>query len=385
MKVLILGNMANDGYAVAKEMRAMHFDVDLAVNVSDFGMALPEWEEGSASHAVNPYSMQQMELAWKAPDWIRYFDMLNKVPRKTRLLAKIRSRLDLFKMMRKYDVIETHVPYAMYAQFSGIPYVAYDAGWIRYFPQGKGWRDALARSGYGCAKSVMITNPDTLEITDRLEYTKKVDFVPFAINPEKYRPMQAEELRNIHLRKGEDLLLFSPSRQIWKEKGNDRMLYAFARFVKEYPNARFVMVGWSIDFEASKSLVKKLHIDHKIDWIAPVPKEKLIEYYNAADIVLDQFILGSWGTSTPEAMCCGKPVVMYYNRDYIMRAFGEHPPICNAYSEGDIEASLLYLAKNKDVRIAIGQQSRAWIIKTHHPRSVAERHMRILETAKATK
>ena len=37
-------------------------------------------------------------------------------------------------MMREYDIIEAHVPYCIYSQFSGIPYVTYDAGWIRYLP-----------------------------------------------------------------------------------------------------------------------------------------------------------------------------------------------------------------------------------------------------------
>ncbi len=36
MRILILGNMANDGYAAAKGMRKKNVDVNLAVNISDF-------------------------------------------------------------------------------------------------------------------------------------------------------------------------------------------------------------------------------------------------------------------------------------------------------------------------------------------------------------
>ena len=84
MRILILGNMANDGYSVAKELRNMDVDVDLGINESDFGMALPEWEDGNISSHVDPFniSKKDVEGAWKSPGWIRYFDFLNKVPRK---------------------------------------------------------------------------------------------------------------------------------------------------------------------------------------------------------------------------------------------------------------------------------------------------------------
>jgi len=107
----------------------------------------------------------------------------------------------------------------------------------------------------------------------------------------------------------------------------------------------------------------------------------LIQYYNIADIVLDQFVLGSWGTSTPEAMSCGKPVLMFYKKEYILRAFGEEPPILNSFSEEDIFSNLMKLAKDMDFRKEIGRKSRDWIIKTHSPKVVAKKHLEILQSS----
>lgn len=382
MRILILGNMANDGYAVAKELRRMDEDVDLAVNTSDFGMALPEWEDADIG-GVDPYSVDgnTVKKAWTPPPWIRYFDFLNKAPRKKHLIAKIEARMNLIKMMREYDIVETHVPFAIYSQFSGVPYVAYDAGWIRYFPYSNGVRDKLARRGYGKAGGVIITNPDTFEISDSLPYLDKrrVFFSPFAIDPEKYKPLGMGDLRAKYA-KADEVLLFSPARQIWAEKGNDKMLRAYAKFVKEVPNSKFIMVAWSVDEEKSKALASSLGIADKIHWIKPVPKNQLIQYYNAADIVLDQFVLGSWGTSTPEAMSCGRPVLMVYKKDYILRAFGEEPPILNSFTEDEICSNLVRLAKDFEFRSKIGRKSREWIIKTHSSRVVALRHLDILQT-----
>ncbi len=141
------------------------------------------------------------------------------------------------------------------------------------------------------------------------------------------------------------------------------------------------MVDWSLDEGKSKKLVDDLRISDNIIWIKPVPKNQLIQYYNIADIVLDQFVLGSWGTSTPEAMSCGKPVLMFYKKEYILRAFGEEPPILNSFSEEDIFSNLMKLAKDVDFRKEVGRKSRDWIIKTHSPNVVAKKHLEILQSS----
>jgi glycosyltransferase involved in cell wall biosynthesis len=228
----------------------------------------------------------------------------------------------------------------------------------------------------------MITNPDTFEISDSLNYIdqKNVYFSPFAIDPEKYRPMDVRDLRAKYA-KDDELLIFCPARQIWSEKGNDKMIRAYAKFAKVVPKSKFIMVAWSIDEQNSKALVSSLGIADKVEWIKPVPKNYLIQFYNASDIVLDQFVLGSWGTSTPEAMCCGRPVLMFYKKDYILRSFGEEPPILNSFTEDDIYSNLVALANDPDLRTRIGKESREWVIKTHSSRTVALRHLEILTNA----
>lgn len=382
MRILILGNMANDGYAVAKELRKIDVDVDLGINSSDFGMALPEWEEGNITGKVDPYSLKRDDVknSWNPPAWIRYFDFLNSLPLKNHVLAKVKARFDVLKMMREYDVVETHVPWAIYSQFSGVPYVVYDAGWIRYFPYGKNIRDKLARRGYAKAKKIIMTNPDTFEISDNLPYMKKdrIHFIPFAIDPNKYKPLDMTELRSKYAKEN-DILLFCPARQIWREKGNDKMIKAFARFTKVHENSKFVMVDWSEDAEKSKDLVKSAGISDKVVWIKPVPKNQLIQYYNASDIVLDQFVVGSWGTSTPEAMACGKPVLMFYKKNFILRAFNEEPPIINSYTEEEIFSNLVKLGKDTELRKDLGEKSRQWVMKTHSPELVATKHLEVLK------
>jgi glycosyltransferase involved in cell wall biosynthesis len=386
MRILIVGNMANDGYSVAKALWKMNKDVDLAVNSSDFGMSLPEWEDGNFTlDTVDPYKVNRNDIkeTLSSSRRIRYFDFLNKSPRKKSIIPKIKSRISLYKMMREYDVLEAHAPYTLYAQYVGIPFVAYDAGWIRYIPYEDTFKAGLARRSYRIAKRIIVTNPDTFEIFETQEYleNEKNYFCPFAIDPEKYRPLNADELRSKYIAdhdSDEEILFFSPSRQMWKEKGNDMILRAYTRFCRVFRKSKFIMVEWGADSENSKMLAKTLGISDRIIWIKPVPKNQLILYYNASDIILDQFILGSWGTSTPEAMSCSKPVLMFYKKHYIMRTFGEDPPILNSVTEEDIYSNLLKLARDADYRRYVGKCSREWVIKTHSPDIVASKHLEVL-------
>lgn len=390
MRILILGNMANDGYSVAKELRKMNVDVDLAVNTSDFGMALPEWEDAEIESNVDPFLVNRNEIksAWVPPAWIRYFDFHNKVPRKKHMMAKIKSRINLIRMMREYDIIETHVPFSLYSQFSGMPYVAYDAGWIRYFPYGNTIRDKLARRGYRKAKGIIMTNSDALRISDSLPYlkNKKISFVPFAIDPEKYKPLDAREIR-ARCAKEDEFLLFSPARQYWAEKGNDKLIRAFAKFVKVFPKSKLLLVSWSIDKDKSKELVSSLRISDKIVWIDPLPKNQLIRYFNAADIVLDQFVLGGWGTTTPEAISCGKPTITSWagkdrqDEPYIIRAYEQKPPLLHAWHEEEIYHILVKCAGDIEFRHESANQCREWIMKTHGSRTVASKHLQVLNAA----
>lgn len=377
-----MGNTANSGFPVARELRKMNYDVDLALNLSDSVFFFPHWEEGNIpQYDSDPLKLSPREIMnyWDAPDWIRYFDTYSNAPRKKLLLKKIGSRINLLKISREYDIVESHFPYPIYLQFSGVPYITFDTGWIRYAPSGNKLFDKLTRRGYRKSNAIILTNPDTYEIVDNLSYLdqEKIYFTPFSIDPEKYKSFENHKLREQFV-KDDELLLFSPTRQEWDVKGNDKMIKAYAKFVKKFPNSKFIIVSWSVDAERSKSLVNELGISNNVVWIKPVHKNKLIEYYNASDIVLEQFILGSWGAATPEAMSCGKPVLMFYNKNLILRAFGEEPPILNSFSEDEIYSNLIMLASNPEARESIGKQSREWIIKTHSPNIVAKNHIEII-------
>lgn len=94
MRILVCGNMANDGYNVVKELRRMNYDADLAINKTDFAMAFPEWEDADLKGAIDPYNIKADEIRqdFRPPSWIKYFDFLNNTPRKKLRFQKTRAR-----------------------------------------------------------------------------------------------------------------------------------------------------------------------------------------------------------------------------------------------------------------------------------------------------
>src|SRR5688500_11432976 len=94
-------------------------------------------------------------------------------------------------------------------------------------------------------------------------------------------------------------------------------------------------------------------------------KLRLLEHYQASDVVLDQFheSVGTFGTVTAEALSCAKPVIMYFNPAVHEWCLPERPPIESALTEPEIEARLVALARDPARRARVGAASREWIVK----------------------
>jgi glycosyltransferase involved in cell wall biosynthesis len=336
----------------------MGVDAELIISSSDFGMAFPFWEDYDLQ--IDPYSsnVSQFLSRYPLPNWIKVW--WDKGPH---------SLISLFALTKKYDLLHLHGTSPMYLQFSGKPFLIHEAGWIRDLSTLNTNIEKLGRRSYVKAECIVMTNPDTYEILSKLRYKRDV-FIPFIIDPSKYRP---KKLENSELR------FFSPTRHIWKVKGNEKLIVAFSKFVASgIPvKMRFVEWGNPRDIVNSKKLIRKLNIENAVEWVPPYSKPKLIEVYNESDVVFDQFVLGSGGTIMHEAMACQVPVVIYLN-DWNKRCYGEMPPIENAKTVDQIYKKMLLLT-DSNVRSKVGKKGRAFIVKHNSPKVVGKQIIQIYE------
>lgn len=424
MKVLHMGNIANNAYNNAKFLRRKGVEADVLCHDYRHVMGQPEWEDATFSGSVDEFEPDWTSIDlgdFCRPAWFKQENIIKgSVFRKQLfkgqfrienlayrlpmlwlwiLISYLKCRrtgssptpcmLDVWSHARYrkrfeewfdgYDLIQAYSTDPIDAwMFSGDrPYVAFEHGTMREIPFENSARGRLLSLAYRQAGKVVITNPNVVAAARRLGLSKFL-FIPHPVDETKYRPLRTPLRESLVNRYQSELILFAPSRHNWALKGNDALLKAFARCIKSFPGKLVLILNeWGQEVAQSKALIEALGVGDRIVWTPPLNKMKLIEYYNAADVVLDQFTIGTFGTVTPEAMACGKPVMLYFAREVHEWCYGEMPPVVSARTEEQIFAGLMELLGSPGHRTAVGHASREWIEKYHGWELVADRHIEV--------
>lgn len=437
MKVLHIGNIANNAYNNAKFLRRKGIEADVLCYDYAHIMGQPEWEDAEFDAEVDEYhpDWSRVDLhGFKRPEWYRHID-LNEQNRKhfvgrrqryrgqywlewkllrTKELARdtvryLGLRWDFHRLVRHrqdpldYREVSSMAPYVRYLgpymtgydiiqayglyepRFAllaapGTPFVAFEHGTMRDFPFEDSRNGRWISLAYKKARKIVITNADSILAAKRIGLSN-IEFIPHPIDEAKFCPqatLLSAELRN---RYGCDFILFSPARQNWTLKGNDKIIRAFVRVLKwSQRKVILLMCDWGQETERSRKLIEELGLERRVAWLPPLNKMTLRKFYNAADVVLDQFTLGAFGTTTPEAMACGKPVMLYLNEEVHKWCFPEMPPVISAFTEAEITNRLMELLEaSGEERRVLGRRGRAWVEQYHGWELVAEKHRRMYE------
>jgi glycosyltransferase involved in cell wall biosynthesis len=122
------------------------------------------------------------------------------------------------------------------------------------------------------------------------------------------------------------------------------------------------------------SAVEKLsrRVDFEFRLIQGMPHREVLAVMADSDIVLDQFIIGSYGTVTLEAMALGKPVLCYIKPSCYARLPASGIPVVNANPD-DLESVLETLLMNGALRNETGRLGRSYVEEHHDAHKVARR------------
>jgi glycosyltransferase involved in cell wall biosynthesis len=424
VKILHVGNIANNAYNNAKFLRRKGIEADVLCYGYTHVMGQPEWEDAVFEGQLDEFYPQWEALdlggfcrpAWflqadlwptgrtrrqrfkgqfrlerllfQQPNfwlraWAKFLECRrtgsHPSPRLLDVLSVYHYRKQFQRWFESYDLIQAYATEPIHAWMfaPNKPYVAFEHGTMREIPFEDSGRGRLLSLAYRMASKVLITNPDVITAARRLGL-RNFQFIPHPVDETKYRPYRTSLRETLMNRYQTALIFFAPSRHNWALKGNDRALKAFARLLKtSRHNPLLIVSDWGQETERSRALVAELGIGDRVVWTAPLNKMKLIEYYNAADAVLDQFTIGTFGTVTPEAMACEKPVVLWFDRAVHEWCYDEMPPVLEAQTEHEIWERMVELSEGSGYRAALGQVSREWIIKHHGWELVADRQIAI--------
>ncbi len=364
MKIGFYGGMANNTYVVAKRLSEAGVNVVFIRDRMDhYGISQPSWEDAAfdmsyeqlnATSSWSPVDWTRFEsdIGWVAPTWLvdpiiegavsipkalpvrmgemekQYLQMLPPLDHAGRILYEMQACDCLF-------VSSTHA--LILALASGRPYFICPAGGefmiaAGLYP-GQGSvaqtlrvQGSLLRLAFRRAQAVVTHTPFLLHkplvgsywrlLRDygRVRFSDlSMPYVPVAaLAPAQKRDslnalLDSARAKTISTR----FTVFVPSRIDYRWKGQDRILAALSR-MKHRSAFTFVFSGWGVDYLDFKSRTANMDNVRLLSYA--VSKPRLYAYFQGSDLVVDQFTLGHYGTSTREAISVGTPVMTWVNQ-----------------------------------------------------------------------
>lgn len=374
------GNIANINYMRASGLRRRGIDLTVYLPAFDPNlMSQPGWEDFDGEIGDLGPDPQQALLDLPLPkgvhrmtvneDWrtqLARGEAAFLDPDHIRNWSDFMLHVDGLRNLARHDaMLVTQLLY--FGPLANRPFIVGQMG-------GEIWFDAarddalgrLTRLALQQAYAVLVSNPLTLAHARRYGL-KNCLYLPFMIDEERYKPGDAADIRaQWQAQSGGDFFVLTSMRLDNGWKGAHLALEGFAEFARAHPGARLVALGWGVDEAAAREQLARSGIADQVLLMPIVGKVRLVRYLQAADVLIEQFVLGYYGASGLEAMACGLPVVMRLERaqyDALIGAGG--PPVLEAESAGEIAAHLSWLYQDPDRRKALGVRTRDWFMTTH--------------------
>jgi hypothetical protein len=191
----------------------------------------------------------------------------------------------------------------------------------------------------------------------------------YALNPDLLHvlPASAEFLPYAHI----DLNSWTPT---FNSSGKIKLIHA--------PSHRGVKgTRYVID---AISRLKQEGFDFSFELIEGLSNRDARSRYEAADILIDQLLVGWYGGLALELMALGKPVVCYIREGdlkYIPNKMREELPIINANPDTIYSELKKLIVKPRSELIQLGNKARLYVEKWHDPVKIASRLKKDYETA----
>jgi glycosyl transferase family 1 len=141
--------------------------------------------------------------------------------------------------------------------------------------------------------------------------------------------------------------------------------------------------GTSHVVEAVESL-RREGVALRLDLIEGVTRVQVLERLAAADLVVDQLLMGWYGALAVEAMAIGRPVLARIREEQAAdNPFGDALPVVRT-SPATLAEELRALASDRDRRRRLGQAGRRFVEEHHDPRRIAAAALKGLVPLPAT-
>ena len=276
-----------------------------------------------------------------------------------------------------YDIIEAYGTSPILPMLSGNkPYIAFEHGTLRVFTMGNNPLHRLTAMAYRKANWAFITNGDCLEYAHKLGM---INFSPMIhpVNIDQHRFKYKNEIEMIRRKFNKKILLFCPLRHDWLVKGINIYIEALPLIKKEFSDdAIIIFTEWGGEVDKSRERIKELNCELMVVWLSPLPRIKMIQYMQAADIILDQLALPHFGSTAIQGLAVGTPVIMSYRPHSTQWIAAEPAPLIEAFSPQDI-VNGINLGIDDIWKAEFKVKARQWVDTYHSISLVLNKHLEI--------
>lgn len=417
IKIGFFGGMANNMYVFAKAFDKFGFEVKYIKDYSDkYPFSQPFWEdipivlkhyqiEVYKNWSFSKWRCYEKKIDWNKPSW--FYDITDQRDKKSnmqlifQLFLKviflknsrlIVHRIKSIKLMSKCDLlIVCGIEGTIIANLSNKPFIIWPHGGDLRFAAGQDfpttinpyiwikYRYHLRTLLEAYKKSLFVGTHGPVGLGWKLDPLltiigdDKIKLIPIPLKIKKI--MSKQEKRNLLIKLLKDFQInyhsskfigFIPSRLDFSCKGQDRFLNALAKspFKK---NFHIYVSGWGTDIINAKN-------EFSLDNITFLPfslsKPLLYDFFRCMDFVVDQFVIGMYGTSAVEAMSCGVPVIMWINKKLYIKQGWSSPPVINTKTEQDAINVIERISNNKINLPKCGLKAQSWIKNVHGEKNV---------------
>ena len=282
-------------------------------------------------------------------------------------------------LFEQYDIVQTYATNSIVPFLIGHPFIAFEHGTLRDIPFEDSSTGRLTALSFANAEHVFVTNADCLESARYLTGSNnKFTFINHPYDEDHSRMTTGvQELRaEICEQLKAEWVVFFPTRHDWipdtgyADKSNDVFIRAFAALQARGLRLGMVCCKWGANVDASQKLIKQLGCEAFVKWVEPLGVVAFDRMCMAADVVADQFKLGSFGGVAFKAMATGCPVLSSLDKADVARIYQEPPPILSCSSEDEIIDCLEKLFSDQVFRDKVSTKSRCWTKRNHSGEAV---------------
>jgi hypothetical protein len=414
MRILHVGNIANNGYLAAKKEREHGYESYLINVNAHHVMMMPEWEELNEDFDFNQFDVKKLkQFGASIPPWVlsgtwseiysvlfqtskssneinlktgakkNINDLLSFmikhfrhwIPKKFRpfiaynVLYRLRNFNEekyITNIFGSFDYIVLYGPFCSLSKFikSG-KYIAFEHGTLRNFVHTNYKLAKNTKSGFENATVTLVSNQDCLNIAQTI-CKNEVIKSPHPINDKNF--YNERLLRNNYLinNNSESIEVLVPARHTFSiatdiGKGNEAIYSAIKKLFKANDNIVFHLIKWGENLPYAIKELADIEKAGFVKWHNLMTRPKLREFMIKSDAIIDQLLIPAFGGISIDAIGLGVPLLTNHESAIDIEYFGSVAPIFSVNSADSIVESLKSLKRmNKNDQLDYFNNSCNW-------------------------